>query len=75
MPMCALSSACSFYRRFHQSDDLACNALVNLYCRGPLAFRCKIRETEPSQPMGTSGTMLPNGCVVGGEAGRPDRSV
>ncbi|GEM_PF-4420639 len=72
MSLCALTGGCSFYHRFQHSEDLACHALVNLYCRGPLACRCKIRERESTQEKLPEGTMLPNGCFVGSQ---PERSV
>lgn len=61
---CELLVKCGFFKKYSESRFLACQGLINRYCKGPEMDKCKrkeyrrVHETPPPDDMLPSGVML-----------------
>ena len=61
---CELLEDCGLFKKYQDTNDLACTGFIKVYCRGPKLGECKRMEyylehgTLPSDDMLPSGTMI-----------------
>lgn len=66
---CNLLEKCGFFRKYQQSQDMACRSFIRSYCKGPKQDECerkKFREQNgvpPDDDMMPSGQMIPKNLL------------
>ena len=61
---CELLEQCGFFKKYQESMDMACNAIIKLYCKGPKMDQCKRKEYRKKHGHPPSDDMMPSGYII-----------
>ena len=63
---CNYLETCGFFRKYHESKNLACKGFISLYCKGLKMDQCKRLEYRKEHGVPPEDDMMPSGqkCVV-----------
>jgi hypothetical protein len=61
---CESLERCGFFKKYQDTDELACKGFINMYCRGPQRPECKRMEYRLQHGTPPSDDMLPSGAMI-----------
>lgn len=61
---CRLLKDCSFFTKFKEINNLACQGFIHQYCRGPKMNECKRKQYLEKHGTPPPDDMMPNGQMV-----------
>jgi len=63
---CELLEKCGFFKKYGESNELACKGFVLTYCKGDKMDRCKRKEYREKHGVPPDDDMMPNGAAMVG---------
>jgi major membrane immunogen (membrane-anchored lipoprotein) len=64
MADCELLENCGFFRKYQGSNEFACKAFIEQYCKGSKMNQCKRKEYRNQHGEPPSDDMLPTGGMM-----------
>jgi hypothetical protein len=61
---CELLATCGFFKKYQETNDLACKGFIQRYCKGPQMDQCKRKEYHNKYGRSPSVNMLPSGGML-----------
>ncbi|MDP4093584.1 MAG: hypothetical protein Q8920_09505 [Bacillota bacterium] len=58
---CELLKNCNFLQKYNEINEVACNILISLYCKGAKQNDCKRKEYRIKTGTPPDSNMMPNG--------------
>ncbi len=65
MTPCAFLSTCSFFGKYQDSRQAACQGFILQYCKGDQQEKCKRKAYRKEHNAPPPPEMMPNGIVMG----------
>ena len=62
---CEMLVKCGFFEKHGHTNEPACHALIQLYCRGPKIDACKRRGYKQRHGYMPSDDLMPDGTMLG----------
>lgn len=64
MEACEQLERCGFFRKYKESNELACLGFIRQYCKGVKMSKCKRKYFFENNSHPPSDNMLPNGALL-----------
>jgi hypothetical protein len=61
---CKFLPTCGFFKKYCQSNNLACQGFINLYCKGEKMDECKRLEYRNKNGVPPPENMMPSGQLL-----------
>ncbi len=63
---CKYLLTCGFFRKFHETKNLACKGFISMYCKGTKMEQCKRLEFRKENGFPPEDNMMPSGQICSG---------
>lgn len=61
---CELLDKCGFFKKYRETQNLACRSFMRNYCEGPRMDECKRKEYRKQHGVPPDDDMMPSGHMV-----------
>ena len=61
---CELLATCGFFKKYRATKNLACQGLIQQYCKGPMMNQCKRKQYRKQHGSPPPDDMMPAGQTM-----------
>lgn len=64
MASCELLEKCGFFKKYQESQNMACRSFIRSYCNGPQKNECERKKFREKNGVPPDDDMMPSGQMI-----------